>query len=56
VGKLVRRLGSEVVEKIKARGDLAKARCETRFIPRAVRIDSTVIEADVRSRGEPSNP
>ena len=47
VRKLVRRLGAEVVEEI-TRAVIAKAQHETRFIARAVRVDSTVIEADVR--------
>jgi IS5 family transposase len=47
VRKLVRRLGAEVVDEI-TRVVIAKAQRETRFRARAVRIDSTVIEADVR--------
>src|SRR2546421_10894006 len=47
VRKLTRRLGGAVVEEL-TRCVIAKARRETRFQPRAVRIDSTVVEADVR--------
>src|SRR5438270_740935 len=47
VRKLTRRLGSEVIEEI-TRCVIAKAQCETRFKARAVRIDSTVVEAEVR--------
>jgi IS5 family transposase len=47
VRKLTRRLGSEVVHEI-TRELIQKARREKRFRPRAARIDSTVIEADVR--------
>ena len=47
VRKLTRRLGAEVVHEI-TRELLQKARREKRFRPRAARIDSTVIEADVR--------
>ena len=47
VRKLTRRLGGEVVAAI-TRALIAKATRETRFRARAVRIDSTVIEADVR--------
>jgi transposase, IS5 family len=47
VRKLVRRLGPEVVDEI-TRVVIAKARREARFIARAVRVDSTVVEADVR--------
>ncbi len=47
VRKLTRRLGAEVVHEI-TRELIAKARREKRFRPRAARIDSTVIEADVR--------
>jgi IS5 family transposase len=47
VRKLVRRLGPEVVNDI-TRAVIAKAERETRFRARAVRIDSTVVEADVR--------
>jgi IS5 family transposase len=47
VRKLTRRLGAEVVHEI-TRELIAKARREKRFRPRAARIDSTVVEADVR--------
>jgi len=47
VRKLTRRLGAAVVNEI-ARVVIEKARREKRFRPRAVRIDSTVVEADVR--------
>jgi IS5 family transposase len=47
VRKLTRRLGAETVNEI-TRGLIEKARREGRFRPRAVRIDSTVVEADVR--------
>ena len=47
VRKLVRRLGPEVVEEI-TRAVIGKAQRETRFLARAVRVDSTVVEADVR--------
>jgi transposase, IS5 family len=47
VRKLTRRLGPEVVDEI-TRAVIAKAQRETRFRARAVRIDSTVVEADVR--------
>jgi IS5 family transposase len=47
VRKLVRRLGPEVVEEI-TRLVIAKATRETRFRARAARVDSTVVEADVR--------
>jgi transposase, IS5 family len=47
VRKLTRRLGAEVVEEL-TRCVIAKAQRETRFKARAVRIDSTVVEADVR--------
>src|SRR6266568_6058939 len=47
VRKLTRRLGGEVVEEL-IRCVIAKAQRETRFKARAVRIDSTVVEADVR--------
>ena len=48
VRKLVRRLGSEVIEEI-CRSVIAKATTgERRFVARAARIDSTVVEADVR--------
>ena len=47
VRKLVRRLGAEVVEEI-IRLVIGKAQRETRFRGRAARIDSTVVEADIR--------
>jgi len=47
VRKLTRRLGAEVVEEV-TRLVVEKAHRETRFRARAVRIDSTVVEADVR--------
>jgi transposase, IS5 family len=47
VRKLVRRLGPEVVADI-TRMVIEKAQRETRFIARAARIDSTVVEADIR--------
>lgn len=45
--KLTRRLGDEVIAEI-TRGLIVKAQRETRFQARAMRIDSTVVEADVR--------
>jgi IS5 family transposase len=47
VRKLTRRLGGAVIEEL-TRCVIAKAQRETRFQARAVRIDSTVVEADVR--------
>ena len=47
VRKLARRLGAEVVEEI-TRIVIAKAKRETRFRARAARVDSTVVEADIR--------
>ena len=47
VRKLTRRLGAEPVAEL-IRAVIAKAQRETRFRARAVRIDSTVVEADVR--------
>ncbi|MCA1700573.1 MAG: transposase [Actinobacteria bacterium] len=47
VRKLCRRLGAEVVREI-TRLVIEKATRETRFVGRAARIDSTVIEADIR--------
>ena len=47
VRKLARRLGPEVVEEI-TRVVIEKAERETRFRARAARIDSTVVEADIR--------
>jgi IS5 family transposase len=47
VRKLTRRLGAETVSEL-TRAVIVKAKRETRFRARAVRIDSTVVEADVR--------
>jgi IS5 family transposase len=47
VRKLTRRIGAETVSEM-TRALIAGATREKRFRPRAVRIDSTVIEADVR--------
>jgi transposase, IS5 family len=47
VRKLTRRLGPEVVAEL-TRAVIEKAVRERRFRPRAARIDSTVVEADVR--------
>jgi transposase, IS5 family len=47
VRKLTRRIGAETVSEM-SRALIVKATREKRFRPRAVRIDSTVIEADVR--------
>src|SRR5918998_3975172 len=47
IRKLVRRLGPEVIERI-TRAVIAKATDERRFVARAARCDSTVVEADVR--------
>ncbi|MGH2832242.1 MAG: transposase [Solirubrobacteraceae bacterium] len=47
VRKLARRLGPEVVAEI-TRVVIEKAKRETRFTARAARIDSTVVEADIR--------
>jgi IS5 family transposase len=47
VRKLVRRLGYQVVEEM-TRVVIATAMRETRFRARAARVDSTVVEADVR--------
>jgi IS5 family transposase len=47
VRKLTRRIGPETVSQL-TRALIVKATREKRFRPRAVRIDSTVIEADVR--------
>jgi IS5 family transposase len=47
VRKLTRRLGAEAVNEI-TRLVIAKAQRETRFRARAVRVDSTVIEAEIR--------
>jgi transposase, IS5 family len=47
VRKLVRRLGPETVNQL-TRVVIGKAQRETRFVARAVRIDATVIEADIQ--------
>lgn len=47
VRKLTRKLGAEVVAEI-TRNLISKAARERRFRPRAARIDSTVIETDIR--------
>jgi transposase, IS5 family len=47
VRKLVRRLGSETVAEL-TRVVIGTARRETRFVARAVRIDATVVEANIR--------
>lgn len=47
VRKLTRRLGPEVVAEL-TRGIIAEATRERRFRARALRVDSTVVEADVR--------
>ena len=47
VCKLTRRIGAETVSEM-TRALVVKATREKRFRPRAVRIDSTVIEADVK--------
>jgi transposase, IS5 family len=47
VRKLTRRLGPDVVDEL-TRAVISKAQRETRFRARAARIDSTVVEADVR--------
>jgi transposase, IS5 family len=47
VRKLVRRLGPETVNQL-TRVVIGKAQRETRFVARAVRIDATVVEADIR--------
>jgi IS5 family transposase len=47
VRKLVRRLGPETVNEL-TRAVIGKAQRETRFAARAVRIDATVVEADIR--------
>jgi transposase, IS5 family len=47
VRKLVRRLGPEVVAEL-TRVVIGTAQRETRFVARAVRIDSTVVEAEIR--------
>jgi len=47
VRKLTRRIGSEAVAEL-TRTLISKATREKRFRPRAVRVDSTVVEADVK--------
>lgn len=47
VRKLTRRLGPEVTDDL-IRGLIAKALRERRFRPRALRVDSTVVAADIR--------
>jgi transposase, IS5 family len=47
VRKLARRLGPETVNQL-TRVVIGKAKRETRFAARAVRIDATVVEADIR--------
>jgi transposase, IS5 family len=47
IRKLARRLGASVVEEV-TRVVISKATRETRFRGRAARVDSTVIEADIR--------
>jgi IS5 family transposase len=47
VRKLTRRIGPETVAE-PTRAMIVKATREKRFVPRAVRIDSTVIEADIK--------
>jgi len=47
VRKLTRRIGAETVSEL-TRALIVKATREKRFRPRAVRIDSTVIEADIK--------
>jgi transposase, IS5 family len=47
IRKLARRLGASVVQEI-TRMVIEKAQRETRFTARAARIDSTVVEADIR--------
>src|SRR5215216_3133407 len=47
VRKLTRRLGAETVSEL-TRALIVKATREKRFRPRAVRIDSTVVEADIK--------
>jgi IS5 family transposase len=48
VRKLVRRLGAEVIEQICAAVIVTATTGDRRFVARAARIDSTVVEADVR--------
>ena len=55
VRKLARRLGPDVVEEI-TRMVIEKAQRETRFVGRAVRVDSTVVEADIRYPSDAHTP
>jgi transposase, IS5 family len=55
VRKLVRRLGPETVNEL-TRVVIGKARRETRFVARAVRIDATVVEATSAIRPTPGWP
>jgi IS5 family transposase len=48
IRKLVRRLGPEVIEEITRAVISAATNGERRFVARAARIDSTVVEADIR--------
>src|SRR5256885_15757594 len=48
VRKLVRRLGSEVIDEITRALIITATTGERRFVARAVRCDSTVVEADIR--------
>jgi IS5 family transposase len=48
IRKLVRRLGPEVIEEITRLVITAATAGERRFVARAARIDSTVVEADIR--------
>jgi transposase, IS5 family len=48
IRKLVRRLGPEVIEEITRAVIASAASGERRFVARAARIDSTVVEADIR--------
>src|SRR5512139_912008 len=48
IRKLVRRLGPEVIEEITRVVIAAATSGERRFVARAARIDSTVVEADIR--------
>lgn len=47
VRKLTRRMGSEVVDDL-VRALIVRAHHERRFRPRAMRVDSTVVESDIR--------
>jgi transposase, IS5 family len=55
VRKLTRRIGAETVNEL-TRSVIVTALREKRFRPRAVRIDSTVVEADVRRSDRPGPP